>query len=147
MKGAAEFGGDFIDQLGYGKGFGDVAREIASAGEVPDEQSEKLMRIEEGAVAIDGADAVAVTVGAKSGVVFAGQHSIAQRLDVRFDGLGVRAAETRVVGAANFVAVNIVAGEKLAQRPADEPCMGSETKRKFAFRKRSQSTSFSRASR
>ncbi len=110
VKGAAKFGGDFVDQLGYGKGFGNVAGEIARAGEVPDQQSKKLMRIEEGAVTIDGANAIAVTIGAESGVVFAGEHGIAQRLHVRLDRLGMRAAEKWIAGAANFVAVQYCCG-------------------------------------
>src|SRR5450755_2179857 len=106
---AAEAVGNFVDELGYRKSLGDIAGEIAGAGEMPGEQGKKLVRIEEGAVAVDGADAVAVAVGAETGVEFSGEDGFAERLDVRLDGLGMCAAETGVAGGANFVAGNVVA--------------------------------------
>src|SRR5215813_12999069 len=60
VKLAIEFCGEFVDELGDGKGFCDVAREIAHASKVPDEKRKDLVRIDERAVAVDGADAVTV---------------------------------------------------------------------------------------
>src|ERR1035438_9199524 len=82
---------------------------------MPDEQREDLVRIDEGAVAIDGADAIAIAIGAKAGVVFSGLNGLAQWIDVRFDGFGMRIAEERVTGAANFVADDAVALEEIGK--------------------------------
>src|SRR5450432_2679441 len=131
---AAEAMGDLVDELGNRKSFGDIAGEIAGAGEMPGEQGKKLVRIEEGAVAVDGADAVPVTVGAETGVEFSGEDSFAEGLNVRLDGFGVRAAETRIARAANFFAGNFVAGEKFAQQAGGGAVhgVGDETEIGFA---------------
>ena len=110
------FGGEFVDEFCDGESFGDFAFEIAGADEMPDEQSENLMGIDEGAVAIDGADAVAVAVGAEADVVFAGEDGFAERVDVRLDGFGMRAAEKRIARAADFVAGDAVALEDFGQQ-------------------------------
>jgi len=100
--------------------------------------------IDEGAVAIDGANAVAVAVGGKACVIFSGAHRFPQSFDVRLDRFGMHAAETRVARAPNFVASHAVAVEKVRViSPAADPCMGSTTKRNFASRRRCQSISFS----
>src|SRR5271169_5232806 len=83
---------------------------------MPHQHGESLMRIDEAAVAVDGADAVAVAVSAEAGVIFAGENSLTQRVDVGLDGLGVDAAEARVSSAANFVTGNSVAGAKFTQQ-------------------------------
>ena len=44
----------------------------------------------------------------KAGVVFARKHGLAQRGDVRLDGLRIHAAEKRIAGAANFIAGDAV---------------------------------------
>jgi hypothetical protein len=130
---AVEFGGKLVDQLGDGKSFGDVSREIAGSGEVPDEQREDLMRVDEGAVAIDRADAVAVAVGAKAGVVFTREDCLAQRGDVRLDGFGMRAAEERVAGATNLVAGDAVALEEVGQESRCGAVHGVGDEAKFGF--------------
>ena len=71
---AAEFGGDLVDHFGGGESFGDVAGELAGSGEMPEQDGKNLVRGDEGAVAIDGADAVGVAIEAKAGVVFAVDH-------------------------------------------------------------------------
>ena len=76
---AAEFGGEFVDEFGDAERFGDVAGQIARTGKVPDEKREDLVRVDERAVAIDGADAVAIAVGAEAGVVFSGEDGFAKR--------------------------------------------------------------------
>ena len=128
---AAEFGGELVDELGDGESFGDVAGEIAGSGEVPDEQGENLVRIDERAVAIDGADAVAVAVGAEAGVVFSGAHGLAQRVDVRLDGFGMDAAEARIARAANFVAGDAVAAEKFEEQAGGGAVHGVGDEAKF----------------
>ena len=84
---------------------------------MPHEQGKNLVRIDERAVAVDGTDAVAIPVSAESGVVFSRANGQAQRFDVRFDRLWVHAAETRIACAANLIAGDSVAAEKLRQQP------------------------------
>src|ERR1700730_3522810 len=72
-------------------------------------------------------------MGAESGVVFAGEHGIAQRLDVRLDRFGVRAAETWIAGAANFVAVNFVAGEELVEEACGRAVHGIGNETEICF--------------
>src|SRR6266436_5461786 len=86
-----------------------------SPGKVPDEECQNLVGIDENAVAVDSADAVPIPVGAETGVVLAGSHGLTQRFDVRLDRFRMHAAETRIARAADFVAGNSVAFEKLGQ--------------------------------
>ena len=115
---AAEARGDFVDQLCRRKSFGDVARDAARAGQMPQQQRENLVRRNERPRAIHRADAVAVAIGAESGVVAAGEHGAAQGLNVRLDRFWIRAAEERIARAANFIAGDSVAAEKLAEQTA-----------------------------
>ena len=148
VNAAAEARGDLVEQLGGGKCLGHVAGQFARAGQMPEQDGEDLVRRDERAVAIHGADAVAVAVGGKAGVVAARAHRVAQRFDVRLDRLGIDAAEQRIARAANFVAGDAVAGASVRRSsPRAAPCMGSTTKRNFAARIFSQSTSFSTVSR
>src|SRR5580704_15994089 len=112
---AIVFCGEFVDKFGDGDSFGDLAFELTGANEVPDEEREDLVGIAEGAVAIDRADAVADTVGGESDIVFAGEDGCAERIDVRLDRLGMRAAEKRIARAANFVAGDAVALENFRE--------------------------------
>jgi hypothetical protein len=107
----------------------------AGADEMPDEERENLMRIDEGAVAIDGADAVAVAVGAKADVIFAGEDGFAERVDVRLDGFGMSAAEKRVARAADFVASDAVAFEKIGEYACSGAVHGVGNKAEFRFAK------------
>src|SRR5713101_8408404 len=109
MKLAPELGAELIDKFGDGKSLGDIAGQIASACEVPDEQSEDLMRIHKCADTVDSADAVAVAVRAKSRVEFSGEDSLPQRADMWFDRFRVDAAKTRITRTSNFFASNAVA--------------------------------------
>ena len=52
---------------------------------------------------------------AKADVVFAGENGFAQRVDVRLDRFGMRAAEKRIACAADFVAGDAVALENFGQ--------------------------------
>src|SRR5260370_22237691 len=65
VKLPAEFCGELVDELGNRKSFGDVSRQVASSREVPDEQRKNLVGVDERAVAVDGADAVAIAIGAQ----------------------------------------------------------------------------------
>src|SRR5579872_1621518 len=112
---SAEFQGEFVDELCDRESFRDFAFKLACADEVPDEQRENLMWIDEAAVAIDRANAVAVAVGGEANVVFAAQHGLPQRIDVRLDRLRMRAAKKRIARPSDFVARNAVAFENLGQ--------------------------------
>ena len=88
------FGG--VESSGYGAG-------PAFALEHPTEQDgEDLVRVDEIAVLVGGADAVCVAVGAEAGLAVVGHGCLAERADVRLDGLGVDAGEERVDVAANL---------------------------------------------
>jgi len=73
------------------------------------------MRIDEGAVAVDCADAIAVAIGGEADIVFAREDGFSERVDVRLDGLGMSAAEKRIARAANFVAGDAVALENFGE--------------------------------
>src|SRR5207253_798311 len=107
----AEFCGELVDEFGNGESFCNVSRQVTSPGEVPDEQCKDLMRIHERTVTVDGADAVAIAIGAPAGVEFSAQQRLPQGLDMRLDRLRVNAAEARVVRAANFIAGDAIAPE------------------------------------
>src|SRR5580700_1497033 len=113
---AVKFRRELVDQLGDGKSFGDFAGEVARSRKVPNEEREDLMRVDERAVAIDRADAIAVTVRAKARVIFSGENRLTQRCDVRFDGFRMRAAEKGIARAAYFVAGDAVALKELGEQ-------------------------------
>src|SRR5580693_7444252 len=127
------FCGELVDEFGDGESFSDFAFELTGADEVPDEEREDLMGIDEGAVAIDRADAVAVTVGGESDIVFAGEDGFAERIDVRLDGFGMRAAEKRVARAADFVAGDTVAFENFWEDAGGRAVHGVGDVTKFGF--------------
>ena len=87
-------------------------------GQVPQQNRKNLVRRDERAVAVHRADAVAVAIRAQPGVILAGEHRAAQRLDVRLDGLGIDAAKQRIARAANFIAGDAVPRHQLAQQSA-----------------------------
>ena len=74
------------------------------------------MGIEEGAVAVDGADAVAVAVGAETGVEFSGEDGFASGSMCGSMGSGCAPPKRGSRVAANFVADNFITGEKFAQQ-------------------------------
>jgi hypothetical protein len=127
------FCGEFVDKFCDGESFGDFAFELAGADEVPNEERENLMGIDEGAVAIDGADAVAVAVSGEADVVFAGEDGFAERIDVRLDGFGVGAAEKRIARAADFVAGDAVALENFGEDAGGGAMHGVGDITKFRF--------------
>ena len=130
---AAKFGGDLVDHFGGGKSFGDVAGEFSGSGEMPEQDGKNLVRGDEGAVAIDGADAVGVAIEAETGVVFAIDHGAAQGGDVRFDGFGIHPAEEWVAGGANFFAGHVVAAEKFGEQAAAGAVHGIDDETKFGI--------------
>src|SRR6202035_4414012 len=66
------------------------------------QNGEDLVRVDKVAILVGGADAVGVAVGAKAGVAVVGNHRLAQRANVRLDGLGVDAGEERIDVAADL---------------------------------------------
>ena len=68
--------------------------------------AENLVRIDELARAVNGADAVGIAVRGKAGVEIAFHHRAAQALHVRFDGLRIQAGEKRIVLRVNFAEGN-----------------------------------------
>ena len=100
------------------------------------------------AVAIDRADAIGVAVEREARVILAVDYGAPQSFHVRLDRLRIDAAEKRVARPADFIARNSVARETIrGASPRPAPCIGSTTKRKFAARILSQSTSLSSVSR
>ena len=101
---------------------------------MPDEQGKDLVRIDEGTVAVDRADAVAIAVRSKPSVVFSGDYCLAQRTNVRLNRLGMDAAEARIAFAANLRAGDAIASEEFRQEAGggSEHCIGDETKVGFA---------------
>src|SRR3984957_10990125 len=130
---AAEFGGDLVDHFGGGESFGDVAGEVARAGQMPEQDGENLVRGDEGAVAVDGADAVGVAIEAETSVVFAIDDGAAQGGDVRFDGFGIHAAEQRIAVGTNFFAGHVVAAEKFGEQAAAGAVHGIDDETKFGI--------------
>src|SRR5216684_3439064 len=116
MKLAAELGGKFVDKFGDGECLGNVSWKVARSRQMPDEQCKNLVRIDKRAVAVDGADAVAISIGAQAGVELSREHRLAQCFDVWLDRFRVYAAETRVAHAANFVASDAIAPEKFNEQ-------------------------------
>ena len=110
------FCGNLVDHFGDGKGFRDVAREVARARKMPEENRENLVRRDERAVGIHRADAVRVAIEREPRVVAARAHRLAQGLDVRLDRLRIHAAEKRIALAADFSGLDSVAAKQLAQQ-------------------------------
>src|SRR5262249_15003765 len=111
----------------------DLPRKIAHSGEVPDEKRENLVRIDEGAVAIDCTDAITVSVGGESSVVFSCDDSFTERPDVRLNRFGVNATEARITRAANFVAMDAVAAEKFRKQAGRGTVHGVKDKAEVGF--------------
>src|SRR6266481_9260713 len=112
MELSPELCGELVNQLGNGECLCDVSRQFASSREMPDEQRKNLMGVDERAVAVNGADAVAISIGAQASVVFSGKHGLPQRFDVRLNRFGMDAAEARITRPANFIANNSIAPEE-----------------------------------
>ena len=118
MNAAAIVRGDLIEQLGGGESLGQIAGDLAGSGEMPKKDGEDLVRRDERAVGIHGADAVAIAIGGKAGVVASGENGFAQCRDVRLDGLRIDAAEERIASAAYLVAGEALAAHQRRQQPA-----------------------------
>src|SRR5271169_5788185 len=89
------------------------------------------MGIDEGAVAIHGADAVGVSIKREACVEFALHHGALQCCDVRLDRLRIHAAEERIAHAANFFTGNLVTAEKIAQQAATSAVHGIDNETEF----------------
>src|SRR5258708_17661796 len=114
---AIEFCGELVDKFCDGKWFCNFARKIAHPGKVPDQHGKALVWIDEGAVAVDSAKAVAVTVGGEARVIFSRDNGVAERANMRLDGFRMNVAKPRVADAVNFVAVDAVATENFGEKP------------------------------
>src|SRR5258705_805024 len=131
---AVELCCELVDELCNRKRFGDFAGKISHSSEVPNEQGEDLVWIDEGTVAVDRADAIAIAVGSEPSVVFSGNYCLAQWANVRLNRLGMDAAEARFAFAANFRAGDAVASEEFRQKAGggSEHCIGNEAEIGFA---------------
>src|SRR5215470_17535417 len=87
----------------------------------------------ERAISIDRADAVAVTIGAKSGVIFSRSHGLPRGLDMRLDRLRMNASKPGGPGASNFVRCDSVAPEQLAEQPRGGAVHRVDHKAKLCF--------------
>ncbi len=74
-----------------------------------------LVRIDEVAVLIGGADAVCVAVGAEAGLAAVGGSGFAEGADVRLDGLGIDAGKERVGVGADLYVIDADAGEDVGE--------------------------------
>src|SRR5712692_2564680 len=113
---APELRCESVDEFCDRKGFRNIARQVASSGEMPDEESENLMGIDERTIAVDGADAVAIAIGAERGIVFSGAHRLAGGFDVRLDRLRMNSGEARISTPANFIASDAISREEIAKQ-------------------------------
>src|SRR2546430_8064419 len=71
------------------------------------------------------------SISAETHVIFAPEHSLPKRCDVRLDRLGMHAAEARVPRSADFIAWNPVAAEQLRQQARGSSMHGVEDKTQF----------------
>jgi hypothetical protein len=83
---------------------------------MPHKEREDLVRINEGSIAVDGAYAIAIAIGAECRIVFSCADGLARGFDVRLDRLGVNASETWIAGSANFIAGDAITGEQLVKQ-------------------------------
>ena len=74
---AVELCCELVDELCNRKRFGDLAWKISHSSEVPDEHGKDLVWIDEGTVAVDRANTIAIAVGGEAGVVFSGDYRLA----------------------------------------------------------------------
>ena len=91
-----------VEHFGGVEGAGDGAGPAFAAQNPAQQHGEDLVRIDEVAVFIRGADAVGIAIGAQAGVAAVGNHRILKGADVRLDGLGVDAREQRIDMAPNL---------------------------------------------
>src|SRR3974390_1080781 len=83
---------------------------------MPGLQGENLVGIDKGAVAIDRANAVTITVGGQASIEFSCQHCFAQCMDMWLDGFRMDAAKSWIVCAANFFTWHAIAAKKFKQQ-------------------------------
>src|SRR5579885_3237577 len=57
---AAELGRELVNKLSDGEGFGNVAGQVTRSSEVPNEERENLVRIDEGPGSVNRADAIGI---------------------------------------------------------------------------------------
>src|ERR1700740_788263 len=82
---------------------------------MPNEQREDLVRVYERAVAVDGADTIAIAVGAERSVAFYRAHRQPGSLDVWLERFGMNSREARITSSADLITGDAVAGEQLVQ--------------------------------
>src|SRR5262249_6664756 len=130
---APKFGSELVNELGHGKGLGNVPGQLARSRQVPYQQRKDLVWIDKGTVSIDGPNAVAVTVSAKACAVLSPADRLAQRFDVGLDGLGMDSSEARVPVAADFVAGHAIALENLREQARSCAVHGVKDEAKFGL--------------
>src|SRR5580704_2922771 len=118
MNAAAVARRDFIEQLGRGKSLGQIAADLPRACEMPEQDGKDLVRVDERPVGMHGSNAIAISIGGKSGIVAAAENGFAQCGDVRLDGFRVDAAEERIAGAANLIANDTMTPHQSNQQSA-----------------------------
>src|SRR5690242_21709067 len=97
---------------------------------MPEQNGEDLLRRDESAVGVHGADAVAISIGGKTGVIAAAANGLSQGRDMGFDRFGIDSAEKRIVCAANLVASHAMAAHQRNQQAprSEERRVGKECK-------------------
>ncbi len=90
---AAVFGGDAVQHFGGVEGAGDVAGPAFVLEQPLENDGEDLVRVDDVAVLVDGADAVGVAIGDEAGVAVLGDDAALGLGDVGEDGLGVDAGK------------------------------------------------------
>src|SRR5580704_3788778 len=128
---AVELRSDLVDHFCGGKSFCHRAFEFARAGEMPQQDRENLVRVDERAVAVHRADAVGIAIQREASVELAFDHGALQRGDVRFNRLGIYATEKRIARAANFFTGDFVAAEQVAQQSASGAVHGINHEAEF----------------
>ena len=99
---AAVFFADAVEHLGGVEGASDGAGPSLVLQHPTQQDGKDLVGIDEVAEFIRSADAVGIAIGAEARLAAVGDHRLAQRPNVRLDGLGVDAGKQRVLRATDL---------------------------------------------
>ena len=93
--------GESVDQVGGGYGFSDAVPPSSAFHQIVEEQSNDVVGLEEGAVFVDDAEAICVSVGGNADVGLGLAHFLAQVVEEVVVGFGSMAAEENVATVVN----------------------------------------------